>query len=233
MIARFTNTEVVSERYRTGLGKGTLVEFELMKVWLRKSIKYRLQRSRLRPSSKDEAEAPTTSLYSVLCAQTQTCLDLFNEVQTISQRFPNRISLLIYLFVLGFISEVTLCEGTFPQWILNKIPNTQYIISLSHKHHMMYSACYTSGPSCPFYYLNNIQLAINTEHIFNVKFSSDSCGFLPLGAKYFPLQTFLMQTQFPLFPPHDRGSATPTKIGKKGKVHPCTGTEALYRPYGP
>ena len=21
--------------------------------------------------------------------------------------------------------------------------------------------------------------------------------------------------------------------GKKGKVHPCTGTEALYRPYGP
>ena len=23
------------------------------------------------------------------------------------------------------------------------------------------------------------------------------------------------------------------ETGKKGKVHPCTGTEALYRPYGP
>jgi hypothetical protein len=22
-------------------------------------------------------------------------------------------------------------------------------------------------------------------------------------------------------------------VGKKGKGHPCTGTEALYRPYGP
>jgi hypothetical protein len=22
-------------------------------------------------------------------------------------------------------------------------------------------------------------------------------------------------------------------VGKKGKSHPCTGTEALYRPYGP
>jgi len=22
-------------------------------------------------------------------------------------------------------------------------------------------------------------------------------------------------------------------LGSKGKVHPCTGTEALYRPYGP
>jgi hypothetical protein len=24
-----------------------------------------------------------------------------------------------------------------------------------------------------------------------------------------------------------------TYLLKKGKVHPCTGTEALYRPYGP
>ena len=26
---------------------------------------------------------------------------------------------------------------------------------------------------------------------------------------------------------------TRMKVKKKGKVHPCTGTEALYRPYGP
>jgi len=32
MIARFTNREAVSERYGTGLGKGILVEFELMDV---------------------------------------------------------------------------------------------------------------------------------------------------------------------------------------------------------
>jgi len=26
---------------------------------------------------------------------------------------------------------------------------------------------------------------------------------------------------------------TPTRVKRKGKCHPCTGTEALYRPYGP
>jgi hypothetical protein len=32
MIARFKKTGVVSERYRTGLGTGILVEFELIDV---------------------------------------------------------------------------------------------------------------------------------------------------------------------------------------------------------
>lgn len=119
----------VSERYRTGLGTGIPVEFELMDVWLKKSIKYRIQRSRLRPSSKDEAEIPTTSLHSVFCSQTQTLLDVFNDVQPTSQRFVNRKSLLKYLFVTGFLGQVTLCEGPFPQCNLNKIPSTWYIPS--------------------------------------------------------------------------------------------------------
>jgi hypothetical protein len=48
-----------------------------------------------------------------------------------------------------------------------------------------------------------------------VQFSPDSCGLLPLGAKYFPQRIVVMQPQSTLFPPHDRGCTTPTKKGGK------------------
>jgi len=65
-----------------------------------------------------------------------------------------------------------------------------------------------------FYHLNNIRLAKQTEHIFKVQFSPDSCGLLILGTKYFPQQPVLMQLQSMLFSPYERGSTKPTKIGK-------------------
>jgi len=115
----------VSERYRTGLGTGILVEFELMDVWLRKSIKYRIQRSRLRPSSKDVAETPTTSLHSVFCSQTQTYLYVFNDVQPPSQRSVNRKSLLKY-FCYGVLRSSSPLWRTFPS--AHSKQNTKHII---------------------------------------------------------------------------------------------------------
>lgn len=128
-IARFTNTGAVSERYKTGLGTGILVEFELMGVWLRKSIKYRIQRSRLRPSSKDEAETPTTSLGLVFCSQIQTCLDVFNDVQPTSQRFANTKSLLKYYLLFTcyrFLRSSNPLWRTFPS--VHSKQNTKHTI---------------------------------------------------------------------------------------------------------
>jgi len=47
------------------------------------------------------------------------------------------------------------------------------------------------------------------------------------------LAILLVQNTGPLTIPTSQSVVTSINKNSKGKVYPCTGTEALYRPYGP
>jgi hypothetical protein len=69
---------------------------------------------------------------------------------------------------------------------------------------------------------------INTKHINTTWGECQFLSFNPVIASRFKMLIYSVLHLYDI----QKNFCTKTVI-KKGKVHPCTGTEALYRPYGP